>query len=281
LTRDLPLDHNPIVRPRTVIVSLVLFTVIAPQLAFAQDGLTPTTGTQTVQVSLVHCTNAFDCWLARRITPRALIDQRPLVFENDQAIAFTITDAHVTAFDPAVNEYLGDTQLILPATPINLPTQRIITIPMDVDRDSLRPGHYTGLVVLAIEGQEQPVKLSLDVTVRSGPTWALLAILIGIVVGFLFRWGFKKETRENLSRTSGTGKLLAAFPGINQATDRKALRVFGYLVIVAVVIGLGLNKAYLNAGSTWGANQPVDFVSLLGFGFAADLSGNSLLGSAV
>ena len=80
---------------------------------------------------------------------------------------------------------LDESPLILPASaPARLPD-------IELDRGELEPGHYTGAMYLTLSGAEQRVALPLEINVKNGPFWAIVAILLAL----LFELGLRVRDR--------------------------------------------------------------------------------------
>ena len=71
-----------------------------------------------------------------------------------------------------------------------LPAQAAATLPaIEVDRDSLEPGHYVGAIYLSTAGSDKRTALPLEVDVRDGPFWAVIALVLALLIQALGRVG--------------------------------------------------------------------------------------------
>jgi Skp family chaperone for outer membrane proteins len=59
---------------------------------------------------------------------------------------------------------------------------------LTVRRSALPPDHYTGAIYLALEGQTARETVPLDVSVRTGPWWPLVALFMGLLLGRVFKY---------------------------------------------------------------------------------------------
>ena len=61
------------------------------------------------------------------------------------------------------------------------------SIPVEIDPDLMSPDSYKGHLRFTVTGLEDPVTIPTSLNVRNGPFWALVAIVVGILVGRMAR----------------------------------------------------------------------------------------------
>jgi hypothetical protein len=188
------------------------FTVVV---AGAADLSLVGTGTKTLSVQVVSCDD-FTCGpgevfedLTRETARKD--EFAPQVDNGSQS------PAEVTAMQVALNRSPG-AQLV-PAGAV-APTEQAFTLPplepavlepIEVKRDELEPGRYTGAVYLTLRGAEKRVVLPLELDVKSGPFWAILVLLAALFVQLLVwfasrsqpRGAVLRELREAARKTRG------------------------------------------------------------------------------
>jgi len=76
----------------------------------------------------------------------------------------------------------------LPIGQQTLPASQIGALPLTLHRPAMPPDHYTGALYLTLAGREEQVSIPVDISVRSGPLGPLLCLLLGIVLGRLFKY---------------------------------------------------------------------------------------------
>jgi hypothetical protein len=157
--------------------------------ALTESSLTPLPGTNPVRLRLVRCAGGLDCGLAGLLLPEsAFVDRRSLHFDNPSQGTVTITGAEVVVLGEQTDYQLGEAALELPELPLTLPAEPVLSIPLALTRDAMPPDRYTGSIYLTLEGAQEPVNVLVDMSVRSGPVAPLLLLLLGIVLGRLFKY---------------------------------------------------------------------------------------------
>jgi hypothetical protein len=80
---------------------------------------------------------------------------------------------------------------------IPLPSTPIINIPFAVASGDLIPDHYVGDVQLRIPGKEEPIKIPLELNVRTGPVLPILILVVGILFGRFIKYMKDKGTPQS------------------------------------------------------------------------------------
>jgi hypothetical protein len=71
--------------------------------------------------------------------------------------------------------------------PRTLKAGQVTSVPLTFRRDQLAPEHYKGTVRFQVQGLDEPVSVNVDLSVRDGPLWPLVVVLLGVVLGRLSR----------------------------------------------------------------------------------------------
>jgi hypothetical protein len=81
--------------------------------------------------------------------------------------------------------------------PRAIDSKPIVTINLKVSRQELTPDHYVGDVEVRIPGKDEPLKIPLEVNVRTGPELPILILLLGIAFGRLVKYMQDKGTPQS------------------------------------------------------------------------------------
>ena len=164
---------------------VIPLTVVAK----ARPALTLLPGTDRVQLRLVRCGRGLDCALARLLLPdSAFLDGWQLQFDNPVQAPVTVVNAEVVVIGERTGYQLTAANLALPQGQQTLPANQIVSLPLTLTRQAMPPDHYTGAFYLTLDGRDERLTIPVDLSVRTGPLWALLALLLGIVLGRLFKY---------------------------------------------------------------------------------------------
>ncbi|MCW5850319.1 MAG: hypothetical protein KIT87_09585 [Anaerolineae bacterium] len=178
--------------------------------AKARPAMTALAGTDRVQLRLVNCRRTLlsitwsvplvnwpqqtdipdlNCWLARvLLSDSALLDSLPLNFDNTTLDKVKLLSANAVVLDDRTRAPLSDQALKLPTPQQEYGIASIVSTPLSIQREAIPPGHYTGSVYLTVADRPERIAVPVDLSVRSGPLWPLLALLVGIILGRLFRY---------------------------------------------------------------------------------------------
>jgi hypothetical protein len=156
--------------------------------ALAKPALTALPGSEQLKLRLVNC-QGFDCDLARLFLPTsAFLNQYELQFDNPTQSDVTIIDTNVVGRGEFAGYPLTLSRMGLPATPYVLPAGKTGSITVTLSRDLIPPDHYTGAIYLTLQGRPERLTFPIDLNMRAGPFWAIVLLLIGIVLGRLFKY---------------------------------------------------------------------------------------------
>jgi hypothetical protein len=150
-----------------------------------QPRVAPVLTTQAFQVA--RCDWSLDCWLANLVLPgSATHDRWQIQLDNQGQESAVVTSAQAVMQGQQTAQGVTVHQVQIAPLP-ELPANAISTFPVSITRNALLPDHYAGTLRFTIDGLAEPVIINSTLDVRNGPLWALLAILLGIVVGRLAR----------------------------------------------------------------------------------------------
>ncbi|MBD1849509.1 hypothetical protein [Leptolyngbya sp. FACHB-711] len=153
-----------------------------------QPPVIPLQGTDQIQLRLVNC-RAINCLLSRLFLPASSrLNQLSLELDNPSATPVQILSSAVSVRGEFNLYPLTSNALSLPQEPITLPAQQITTIPLTINRSVIPPDRYIGKIYLVQANQSNRLVLPVNMSVRSSPLMPLLVLLLGIVLGQLFKY---------------------------------------------------------------------------------------------
>ncbi|MEJ1930981.1 hypothetical protein WDZ92_12035 [Nostoc sp. NIES-2111] len=177
-------------------------TIPIQVIAKAKPTLIPLGGTEQIQLRLVNCEGIFgffDCLTAKGLLPAsAFLNQWQLQFDNSSQAPVTILDARVIVKGEQTGYQLTETALSLPSSPVNLASDRIVTLPLTIHRYLIPPDRYTGAIYFTLAGQTQRLVIPVDLKMRSGPILPLTVLIFGVVLGRLFK--YMQESGNDITR---------------------------------------------------------------------------------
>jgi subtilisin family serine protease len=181
-----------------VVVGVVRVIVLVCALGgVAAADVAPRPGS-TISVDIVACDLA--CGIARTVVPDAWIEpKRELVFDGVDA-SFSLGELVVTAHGD-VSGNSAPTKLVKLGTPTIVGGSAYVPVTIDekIQRESLDPDHYVGVVRIAVSHKvkganntdEQRVAtfdVPFDLRARSGPVAPFLCVILGLLLGLLRSW---------------------------------------------------------------------------------------------
>ncbi len=172
---------------------IVPFIVVAK----ARPNLTPLPDASQVQLNLVNCSGplgALDCLLGHFLLPGSFQRKWELHFDNLTQAPVNLIDTQVVVRGRQSGFQLSETELTPPQEKQVLPANQIVTIPLTIDQSAIPPDQYVGTLHFTLEGQSQRLTAPVDLRVRSGPLLPLILLLVGIVLGRLFKYMQERGT---------------------------------------------------------------------------------------
>jgi hypothetical protein len=139
------------------------------------------------------------------------------------------SQAQVTGVQVALSRDPGGNALEGGFTPTSqefrLPAQSVSLLePIEIDRNELDPGHYTGAIYLTVLGAEKRVALPLQLDVKVGPLLAILALVGALLVQFLIWLSERSKLKaQELRELRALGKRVRALAPEDQALLEKQL----------------------------------------------------------
>jgi len=244
-------------------------------MAKAVPKLTPRKGTETIKLESVNC-SAFDCWLAKLILPSGMfIAEYPLSFDNDGLSEISVQAANAAAIGDKGRYPLTDHDLAL-SLPTKLPRQPVVSLTLKIPRE-IPPDHYVGDIQLVLTDQPARIKLPLDLSMRTGPGFAAVVLVVGILVGRLVK--YMTDTGIPSANVSTGRRLVARVGGVSNGvitpTEFIVLRALVYFVVVIALAWLGLKQFYIE-NPTFGANALLDYTALAFWALSADVASRTL-----
>jgi hypothetical protein len=172
--------------------------------------LIPYPGTDQVRLKLVNCSWGPDCILASFlpkdvILPQSNNEQNPQLLQFDNPSASPAQILSVATILRSNSGYQLTDAFSIPDKPITLAANKVVNIPLAIRPDKIPPGQYGGAIYLTIQGQTNRLVLPVTLNVRSGPMIPLVILVIGIILGRLFKYmqeqgGPQSEAREKVYR---------------------------------------------------------------------------------
>jgi len=162
----------------------------------------PLRGTEQLQLQLVNCNPGLDCALATLLLPKSTrIEQLQLQFDNPAAEPAQILNSATIVRGNFTGYQLTDA-LSVPAT-ATLAANQIVSLPLTFKPSEIPPDQYSGAIYLTLANQTNRLALPINLSVRSGPLSPLLILLIGVVLGRLFKYmqeqgGHQAEARKKV-----------------------------------------------------------------------------------
>jgi hypothetical protein len=165
-------------------------------------------------IQLVRCYTVVDCLLARLLLPASVTDEEwGISLDNKTVQPVEVDSFTVLMRGENTHRTLRPTE-VRAEMPVILPASDAEEIVVLIDRSALPSDRYQGTLRFGLEGADDPVVVSLDLSVRDGPIWPLLVVLLGIFGGRQWRKLDKPEVQAR-------NKLLERFGPV----DKKVAKV--------------------------------------------------------
>ncbi|WP_414577337.1 hypothetical protein [Anabaena sp. CCY 9402-a] len=177
-------------------------TIPLQVIAKVRPNLIPVGGTEQIQLRLVNCDGFlgfFDCLIAKGLLPAsAFLNEWQLQFDNPTQAPVSIIDTKVILKGEQTGYQLTEQSLSLPQGQIILASDRIMSLPLTLNRSVIPPDRYTGAIYLTLSGQTQRLVIPIDLKMRSGPMLPLMVLIFGVLLGRLFK--YMQESGGHLTR---------------------------------------------------------------------------------
>ncbi|NJR57831.1 MAG: hypothetical protein HC769_02575 [Cyanobacteria bacterium CRU_2_1] len=153
-----------------------------------QPSIIPLKGTDQIQLQLVNCNWILDCALANLLLPASTrIDHLQLQFDNPALVPAQVLNTATVVQGNFTRYQLTDTFSVPPGVQ-TLAANQIVSLPLTLNRFAMPPDQYTGAIYLTLANQTNRLVLPVSLNVRSGPLLPLLILLVGVVLGRLFKY---------------------------------------------------------------------------------------------
>jgi hypothetical protein len=152
-------------------------------------------GSENIKIQLVNC-SMIGCYLGANLKFLNIdpLQDHSFPLDNGSLLPFAI-DGSAAATGDVNSGYTGDS--IKLGLPMTVPPKPIVTIPLHISSGELVPDHYVGDVQLRIPAKDEPLKIPLELNVKTGPELPILVLLIGILFGRLIKYMQDKGTPQS------------------------------------------------------------------------------------
>ncbi len=140
-------------------------------------------GSTTLKVQIVNCFPWIGCFLSKTLYGPTEDHSFPL--DNGSVMPFRVTGA-AAAYGDLNHRNTGTSLQLNLSKPVE--PNPIVTIPLAVNSGDLTPDHYVGDVQLRIPGKDEPLKIPLELNVKTGPELPILFLIVGILFGRLIKY---------------------------------------------------------------------------------------------
>jgi hypothetical protein len=151
--------------------NVILVATTVPKLALL--------GTQPIAWSLVHCTNWVSCAMVDRLLPSVMRQDEKTATVEDQHNGGTVVDAQLLT----TNSNGGAMSAKVKAEQRQDSNRYQLTVTFN--RDQVAPGVYPAILEARAHGRDEVLSVPVSLDVRIGPCVALIAIVVGVVIGRL------------------------------------------------------------------------------------------------
>lgn len=156
--------------------------------------LTIRKGSENLKIQLVNC-SLLGCYLTKKFYPSKLQEEFTFPLDNGSLLPFDVKDAAASASGDV--HHLSTGSSIKLSKPIKIPTDPIVSIPFTLATGDLVPDHYVGDIQLRIPGKDEPLKIPLELNVRTAPALPIVVLIIGILLGRLIKYMKEKGTPQS------------------------------------------------------------------------------------
>jgi hypothetical protein len=149
-------------------------------------------GSERIKVQLANC-SWLGCLLRRKekVNP---MENYSFPVDNGSLLPFSLIGG-ASAVGDTHHRSTGDSIRLSLPTPF--PSTPIVDIPFTVASGDLMPDHYVGDVQLRIAGKDDPIKIPLELNVRTGPVLPILILVVGILFGRFIKYMKDKGTPQS------------------------------------------------------------------------------------
>jgi len=248
--------------------------------AKARPQITPEVGSGNLTFNLVRCKDLqqdwwIGCGIARLLLPAGLFrDSHTLQFHNPIRADAKVQDTNVVVNGEHSGIQLSENELKIPNT-ATFKADGESTMPLEIDRRAIPPDHYTGAIYLNLEGGVRRLEIPVNINVRTGPTWVIFWIVVGLLLGQLLRVVEEKQP------TAGQGQRSTTETIIGRGAANNPLQLIVKVAVFGVLVWIGIRTHYLEQGLILGTNPTTDYLNLVVWGLSADVASRVVTRSLV
>ncbi|GAB4424948.1 MAG: hypothetical protein OHK0015_04420 [Chloroflexi bacterium OHK40] len=180
--------------------------------------------TPAMSLRLMRCGWFLDCALGRLLLhPTATLDTWPLQLDNRTDQTVVVTNTNLVLVGEGSGLALGPGEILI-SVPRELAPRSTQALTMTVARAQIAPDRYKGHVDVVVERGASPARVTLEIAVREGPFWALVAICAGVVIGRLVRG---QQTPAVQLQFRQLERLNRARAQLGRVSDQELVRLYG------------------------------------------------------
>ena len=158
--------------------------------AKSKTKLTPLTGSEKVKLHLVNSDSRF----AKIMLPAGFfMNEWELQLDNPTQSNAAIIGSNFTATGEKTGYQLTGKHLSLPRTDLRVPSDRIATVTLKLNRKEIPADSYSGSIYLIMDRGQEKLTIPVTIDMRVGSWWVVVALFFGIVLGRLFKFTQDRE----------------------------------------------------------------------------------------
>ncbi len=151
-------------------------------------------GSDSINIQLVNC-SLLGCYLREKLFKAYGAEKYSLPLDNQSILAFRLTGIAASASGERHHLSTGNA-ITVPALG-DIPPEPIVNIPFQIERGDLVPDHYVGDFQLRIPEKGDPLKIPLEINVRSAPELSIIVLIAGILLGRMIKYMKDKGTPQS------------------------------------------------------------------------------------
>lgn len=178
--------------------------VLNPDASSAPSLIIPLKDTEQIQLQLVNCQGSLDCFLSDRLLPPGTrLNQLELKFDNPTPKPLSLLNTAIDIHGTLTHYPLPSNVLSIRTQQPVFPPRQISNLMLDIKRAEMPPEQYIGAIYLTQTTPGNRIVLPIFMSVRCGPLWPILVLLMGILLGRLLKYmqeqgGPQAQSRKQL-----------------------------------------------------------------------------------
>ena len=151
----------------------------------AKPNIKPVVADQAFQIT--RCDPLYDCWLAALLlSGSSTRDERHVLLDNQASQPANVRESTAVMLGGRTGAVVTAPDVVV--GPVStLPAEKVTSVPVTIQRSLLSADRYQGKLRFLVDGLDEPVTINTTIDVRNGPLGALIAVLLGIIVGRMAR----------------------------------------------------------------------------------------------